>query len=206
MNEARRNSYLDEVFEQARTTTERITGSFAGLDDAQLNWKPSPDRWSIGQCLDHLITADELYVPQLEAIAAGRKQSTVWERLPLWPRAAGAMVRWATHPDSRLRSKTFTVFEPATSDIPATIVTDFVRHAKRLLELIAATDGVDHDRVVLTSPLGAFVTYSLKDAVIIMITHHERHYRQARAVLTHEHFPQISPAGSAAPGASEHPS
>ena len=183
------NDYLSEMFDLAQATTERITSSFGELGAAQLNWKPSPDSWSVGQCLDHLITSDEQYVPQLEAIAAGRKRSTVWERLPLLPRAWGAAVRWTVNPDTRRRAKTVTVFQPAASDIPDTIVADFVRHTERLLELIAATDGVDHGRVVLTSPVAGFITYSLKDAVIIMITHLERHHRQARAVQEHEGFP-----------------
>ena len=27
----------------------------AGLSDAQFNWKPSPDQWSVGQRLKHLV-------------------------------------------------------------------------------------------------------------------------------------------------------
>src|SRR6185369_17526323 len=46
-------SETDKNSETARTLT-------SGLTEAQLNWKPSADQWSIAQCLDHLtVTANE---------------------------------------------------------------------------------------------------------------------------------------------------
>jgi len=33
--------------------------SIAGLSEAQLRFKPQPDRWSIGDCIEHVATAEE---------------------------------------------------------------------------------------------------------------------------------------------------
>src|ERR1051326_5209352 len=47
----------------------------AHLNDAQLNWKPAPDSWSIAQCLDHLavtLEKDDQYLR--DAIARGREK------------------------------------------------------------------------------------------------------------------------------------
>ena len=32
-----------------------------GLSVAQVNWKPAPGQWSIGQCLEHLAVSNEVY-------------------------------------------------------------------------------------------------------------------------------------------------
>jgi hypothetical protein len=45
------------------------------LTRAQLNWRPRPDAWSIGQCLEHLAAANELYLEEIEA-ALTRNLST----------------------------------------------------------------------------------------------------------------------------------
>ena len=41
------------------------------LTDAQFAWSPAPDRWSVGQCIEHLNVTARAYLPSLdEAIAA----------------------------------------------------------------------------------------------------------------------------------------
>ncbi len=115
------NSYLSDMVKQAQATTERVTSSFGDLSGERLNWKPNARSWSVAQCLDHLITADKTYMVQLEAIAAGRKEASFWEDLPLFPRVWGALVRWGVHPDTRLRIRTITAFYPKSSNLPDTI-------------------------------------------------------------------------------------
>jgi hypothetical protein len=144
----------------------------------------------VGQCLDHLITSDEEYFSQLKAIAAGEKGSSFWEAVPLLPRFWGGFIRKAVHPDSQRKNKTFSVFQPSASDLPETLVNDFKAHHHELIALITTTDHVDHEKVILTSPVARFMTYSLKDAVIILVTHMERHYRQAKAVTERDEFPR----------------
>src|SRR6476646_1162397 len=42
-----------------------------GLGPAQLNWKPNPRTWSVGQCLEHLCLSHEVYVvPMRDALPA----------------------------------------------------------------------------------------------------------------------------------------
>lgn len=36
-----------------------------GLDRAQVNWAPAPDKWSIAQCLAHLNKVDRAYIRNL---------------------------------------------------------------------------------------------------------------------------------------------
>ena len=53
-----RTAELEAANERARALAGR-------LDERQLNWQPRPDQWSVGQCLDHLRSANDVYLPPI---------------------------------------------------------------------------------------------------------------------------------------------
>ena len=54
---------LNSLVKQLETIAGDAERVFGGLSPAQLNWKPSAERWSVGQCFDHLITTNRTYLP-----------------------------------------------------------------------------------------------------------------------------------------------
>jgi hypothetical protein len=56
----------------------------SGLNPEQLNRQPVPGAWSVGQCLEHLCIANEVYLPAISASLASRPVSTVQEIKPGW--------------------------------------------------------------------------------------------------------------------------
>jgi hypothetical protein len=63
---------INEISEQARQ-------EFSSLTIDQLNWKPHPDKWSIGQCLDHIITTNSTYLQVFESIINRKYKSDLVE-------------------------------------------------------------------------------------------------------------------------------
>jgi len=58
---------------QFEATKREAAGLVAGMSDAQLNWRPAPDSWSVGQCLMHLATGSDAVLPAIDrAIEKGR--------------------------------------------------------------------------------------------------------------------------------------
>ena len=55
-----------------------------GLSRAQLNWKPRPDAWSIGQCLEHLCLSNEVYVEPITVALRAQPTGPVDEITPGW--------------------------------------------------------------------------------------------------------------------------
>ena len=51
------------------------------------------------------------------------------------------------------------------------------------MTLMGATGGLDLDRLTITSPVLAVMTYSLMDAYRIIVVHEQNHFVQARRVL-----------------------
>jgi len=163
---------------------------FGALTVEQLNWKPGADRWSVAQCFDHLITTNVAYFPVFDSIAKGQKQSRFLEQLPLFPSLWGKLLIKSLDPKTTRKLKAPTTFQPAASDLPGSIIDDFVKHQGRLAELIKATSDMAVDRIVMTSPAAKLITYSVMDAFRIVVVHEKRHFQQAKRVTEEGEFPR----------------
>ncbi|WP_026462481.1 DinB family protein [Adhaeribacter aquaticus] len=183
------NSYLPDVVYELNLISRKVKSEFGGLTTEQLNWKPSADAWSIGQCLDHLIKTNILYFPVFASIHNGRYKKPFLGNLPGLPALTGRMMLKALDPSSAKKLKTPGAFKPAASNIPGTVVTDFGYHQEEFIRQITATDKVKHDKVIVASPISGLITFSLKDCINICVTHEERHFLQAKRVLKNQSFP-----------------
>lgn len=183
------NEELDTLIQNARTIAGDVRSSFGGLSAAQLNWKPSAERWSIAQCFDHLITSNKGYLPIIESVRGGTKKTTFFERLPVLPGLAGKLLIKSLDPASTRKLKAPKNFEPAQSDISATVIDDFVAQQDKVIEGMKSTSHLDLERIVITSPALSIITYSLMDAYRIIVVHERRHFQQAQRVAAEPAFP-----------------
>ena len=176
------------VITKATDVANAAKTTFGHLTPSQLNWKPSAERWSVAQCFDHLITVNKGYFPVIDSVLAGQKR-TLWESMPILPGLMGKMVIKAVEPTSTRKFKARKNFEPAQSDISGSIINDFVEHQAEVVEKMKATHHLDLEKIVITSPVAAVMTYSLIDAYRIIVIHEERHFQQAKRVIEETGFP-----------------
>lgn len=185
------NQYLEDLLHEVSLITKKVQVEFGRLSVGQLNWKPTSDQWSIAQCLDHLIKSNEQYFPLLESVANGIYKESFMERLPFLPGFFGRLMLKTLDPSNLKKLKTPAIFEPAASQLPVSIVTDFVQHQQALTRLLKATDRfANHEKIIVSSPVSGFITFSLKDAINILVVHEERHFMQAKRLLRANGFPQ----------------
>ncbi|MBV9210063.1 MAG: DinB family protein [Acidobacteria bacterium] len=181
---------LPSLSRQLESVTEDARREFKGLSAEQLNWKPSAEEWSVGQCLDHLVMTNKQFFADFDRIIRGEKRATFWERLPFLPKLFGRLIINGTNPKNARKFKAPKVFAPASSSIEAEIVDNFITHQGEVAERLKALEGVDARRVRVTSPVAKVVTYSLLDACTIMVYHERRHFEQARRVVASSGFPR----------------
>jgi hypothetical protein len=174
----------------ARDVASTVLTRFGPLSAAQLNWQPAPDRWSVGQCLDHLVRANATYFPTFDTVVAGRYTPTLWQRMPWLPGFFGAQIRKAVHPDSEKAYTAPTIFTPAASTVDADIVPRFVDQQARVIDYLTRGAGLDLDGIVIASPVASVIVYSLRDAFHVIVTHEQRHVRQAQRVADLPAFPR----------------
>ncbi len=165
--------------------------AFGDLSAEQLNWKPSEKQWSVAQCFDHLITTHSLYFKDLDRLASGDTKMSFWERYSPLSGFFGRFLIKGLDPKNTKKMKTTAKASPAKSEIGGDIIEKFSTHQSELADRIRrASEKVDPDKQIVTSPLLGIVTYSLADAVKFIPMHCERHFDQAKRVLVSEGFPR----------------
>jgi len=162
---------------------------FGGLTAAQLNWKPSPQQWSVGQCLDHLIVTNSCFFPDMERVAAGTYRPSLWGRVSPLSGFFGRFILKALDPEKGRKTKAPRVFEPTQSAVAADVIERFAAHQDDLVNHMRATSDADLRGLKVTSPVSAVATYSLLDAYRIVVAHERKHFEQARRVTRAEGFP-----------------
>ncbi len=183
------NKLLLNLATEASEVTRSFKNEFGQLNDVQFNWKPNPNQWSIGECIDHLIVSNQLYFPKFEAVANGQHISTIWQKLPWLPSFWGKMLLKIVSPDYPKNSKTLKIFEPTASDFTVDLIQEFENCQQKLVTYFEQMDHINLDKIIITSPASALITYPLKDACKVLIEHEKRHFNQAFHVKEQAEFP-----------------
>ena len=176
--------------EQLESINMQVRENFSSLSDNQLNWKSEPAKWSIGQCLDHLIVANKTYFPNFEKLIYHRYKLSFFQKLNPFKKIWGPlMVKYlGAQPTKKFKSPK--IFEPSASHVAFTIVDDFLRHQEELKSYFQKLSRLDTKNIVLASPSIGLVTYTIADCMQLIAVHEQRHTNQANNVLNHPNFPR----------------
>ncbi|MFN8485066.1 MAG: DinB family protein [Anaerolineae bacterium] len=170
-----RHADLNALMGEARRIAADVNTQYGALSVEQLNWKPNAEAWSIGQNLDHIVTANATYFATLADVAAGRKVAHGWERVPVLPGVTGRLMVWGLDPKAARKMTAPQVFQPSQTDVPGDIVATFLQQQAELLSYMERTRSERALKTVITSPASSFVTYSVLDAYRIIIVHEQHH-------------------------------
>ncbi len=176
MNTEKWTSGIDRI-------TPMFKEAFGHLNEEQLNWKPSPDTWSIAQNIDHLIVINRSYYPIIDSVKNGTYKKSFMAKLSFVVNFFGNFIFKAVHPDRKSKIKTRPIWEPAKSNIPADILSKFEKEQQNLKQVIANSSELLDKGTVISSPLNKNIVYTLEKAFDIIVTHEERHFNQAKEVL-----------------------
>jgi hypothetical protein len=187
-----KNRGLSDLLAEAEAVARDAQQVFGKLTAQQINWKPGDQQWSVGQCFDHLITANRAYFPIFEQIINGEKKNSLWESMPLLSGFFGRLLIKALRPESTGKLKAPQVFRPSSSAIDGEVIHRFTEHQNELTHFMRATAGMDLQKIIVTSPVSSLVTYNLMDCYAILITHEKRHFMQAERILGTPGFPALA--------------
>jgi len=162
--------------------TESFKNEFGGLTIEELNFKASPDTWSIARNIDHLLVINRTYYPVIEAVRENRHSLPWHGRFKFLVNWFGKVILESVSPDRRRKMKTFPLWQPATSQIPGNILETFEDHQHALKDLILSSEDLLARGAVITSPANRNIVYTLAKAFDIIVTHEKRHFEQAKEV------------------------
>lgn len=177
---------LDQLAAETRALIQVVRREFIPLTSDALNRPPTPERWSIAQCLEHLNSYGQYYLPALEnAIqkgenapmkAAARFRSGWLGNYfvnSMQPRADGSI---------GLKAKAVKAHTPAqTLDVVA-VVTVFLDQQHRLLALLERAKNVNIQGLRVPISIARFIRLSVGDTFRFLIAHEQRHVLQAQRV------------------------
>lgn len=162
---------------------------FGHLDERQLNWRPGPASWSVGQCFEHLLNANREMFASADAATGRAHPRTLWQRLPVLPGIFGRMLIRSQMPEAKRKFTAPPKAAPTSSAIDPRIIERFVAGQRGAAARVQALDEHEAARIIMVSPFAAFITYSVLDGCRLIVTHERRHFEQARRVTRLPGFP-----------------
>lgn len=182
--------FIQRIIQRLNEADERVNDKFSTLTLTQLNWKPGPESWSIGQCLDHLIISDCAYFSVLRSIVNKQYEMSRWEKWNPFSGFFGKMLVSQLQENVTKKLNAPRAFIPSESNIDVGVLDRFHKHLDTLRNCITGCQHADLDKTYITSPAIKFVTYSLRNALTILAQHEHRHINQAISVKAARQFPE----------------
>jgi hypothetical protein len=172
-----------DAIEQLSKTEQGVFNSLKGLSDAQLNFKPAPDKWSISECVKHIATTEMFLWHMTDAALKLPADSSKRSAIKATDDQVLQMV------ESRAQKiKTAPPLEPQNSPFKSCpdALSSFYDSRKMLKEYVTSTNDDLRDHVVVL-PFGSFDSYQM---ILFMAAHSNRHTQQIDEVKADPNFPK----------------
>jgi hypothetical protein len=138
-----------------------IRNTFGELNEDQLNRKPSPDKWSIGECIDHLVVSHDQYLIIIRTLNI-EKFSFGDGAKPFKQSFVGKLLINAVSPETIRKVKTFKVFYPRHKLIKLSVVDDYHRSLNELIDMAEKFEGYNLNKIRISSPISNFIQLNLE--------------------------------------------
>lgn len=185
-------SYLIEQLTQSK---QAFIASIQGLSDAQWKYKAAPEKWSIEECAEHIILAEDFIFAGSQKLLQAPPQPRAATSTPEHDREIFAMIQDRSHKATAPEPIRPTGQWPTVSDA----IAEFTKRRDRNIAYVRDTK--DELRIHSTdqTPLGVMDAYQI---LVLMAAHTLRHTAQIQEVKASAGYPKTSaimPSGEDAP-------
>ena len=152
-----------------------------GLTEQQGAWRAEPGSWSVAECLDHLATANRVYLQAMSGAAVGARAAG---RLRRGPAAPGIIGRWFVRMleppvQPRFKGKAPRAIRPRTAPPLAEAFMAFMSSQQQARAFLGACADLDLTGVRFPNPFVRGVRFSLATGFNVIVAHERRHLWQA---------------------------
>lgn len=184
------NPELERIVYQIKVIRQEAEGLVIGLSPQQLQWRPSPDRWSVQQCFAHLNETNRKMAINIdESIRKGRESQLTSDG----PFTYGFFGRWLhrmMEPPVKRRLRAPAALQAPPGQSWEQIQADWKATHDRIDALVLQSNGLDLARIKTKSPASWWASYPLGIAFWIQTAHDRRHLWQARQIVNDSRFPK----------------
>jgi len=164
-------------------TEQGVINAVAGLSDAQLNFKPAPDRWSVLECVKHIAVSEQLLWHVSDSVIHGAANPEKRSEI----KATDEQVVQGVESREK-KVKTAPPFEPQNTSYNSLseALESFKTNRAKLIEYVKTTND-DLRNHVVTLPPGSFDSYQM---LLFIAAHSNRHTQQIEEVKADPNFPK----------------
>ncbi len=172
------------ALEDELAATERDAQALVdGLSEEQGRWQPAPGAWSVAECLDHLATANRVYVEAMRPAAARARERGKWRRGPAKPGLLGGWFVRTLEPLENPRTgrklKAPRKIQPRIAPPLAEARAAFFAAHRDAVAFLRENADLDLAHIHFENPFVAILRWSLATGMHVIAAHERRHLLQA---------------------------
>jgi hypothetical protein len=181
-------NWSTRLIAELNAADESAKGLVVGINSEQLNWQPAPGAWSVGQCLEHLCIANEVYLPAIAASLAGKSVSAVEEITPGW--FARWFIRSYIEPSPQSKRAPAPKKIVPSSRVELSVLDRFLRCNQAARELVRHAGKYDVNHIRFRNPFIPILRFTAGTGLQIVSRHERRHLIQAERAKRSLEFPR----------------
>jgi hypothetical protein len=153
----------------------------AELTEARGTWRAEPGSWSVAECLDHLATANRVYLGAMQPPAVRARNDGRVRRGPANPGLVGGwFVNYLEPPvNVRFKSKAPRLIRPRAGPALGDAMSGFLASQEEVRTFLRTYADIDLTGVRFPNPFIRGVRFSLATGLHVIAAHERRHLWQA---------------------------
>lgn len=164
-------------------TTKELEKQVAGLSEAQLQFKPAPDKWSISQCLEHIVLSERMIFDMAKAALSKAPQPERKSEVQMTDDNLKTTLTDRSHKFQAPKELQPTgIYKDS-----KTALTDFFAARQPVIDYITKADAKDLRNHINDYPTGTVDGYQ---GLMFIAAHCARHTKQIEEVKADPNFPK----------------
>jgi hypothetical protein len=167
---------LEDAFDAAERDAHALV---TGLTEELGAWRAPPGSWSVSECIDHLATANRVYLHAMQGAADRALSQGRPRRGPARPGLIGGWFVRSLEPPVKFKGKAPRAIRPRTSPPLADAMSRFLESQDMVRAFLRRYSDIDLRGVRFPNPFIRGVRFSLATGLHVIAAHERRHLWQA---------------------------
>lgn len=182
---------LQEVLDAFDAADRAAEATASPLSDTQFHWQPNEGRaWSVAQCLEHLATANELYLAGLTGAVDQARVNGWTAGRPIASTFFGRRFVASQEPPVKMRMKAPGAIRPKSTASRDEIMRAYFAAHEKLRAVVRSAADIDVNRATFQNPFIKVFRVRVGTGLRILNAHDRRHLWQAAQVVKADGFPR----------------
>ncbi len=176
---------LNKLYQQADEFIHLAVSNWQMLPHKHFAYKVAPEKWSANQCLQHLNSYGNYYLPAIKVAIANTKNKQANATFKsgwlgnyftnvMQLKADGSLPKKMQSPKNH---------QPQNNAESHFVIAEFIEQQEQLLQLLEDAKQLDLNAIKVPISIAPFIKLKLGDVFMFLVAHNQRHVLQAEKVI-----------------------